>query len=294
MEPSGRRRAAVLGSPVAHSLSPTLHRTAYGRLGLAGWEYSAIEVVGADALATLIDAGPWAGLSLTMPLKTLAQPLVDEISPLARATGSVNTITFARGRRLGDNTDVDGIALALAEARVHAADRAVVLGGGATAASAVAALGRLGAAPALVLRSPARGTGVLEAADRLGVEVSVVPWSDQHRVAGLLAGADVVVSTVPAQAGPAVVAAIDAAIDAAPTAENRRGLGVLLDVVYHPWPTGPARSWQDGGGVVVGGLAMLLHQAVAQVRLMTGREVTGADVEAMRRAGQAELDRRAE
>ncbi|MFN3867188.1 MAG: shikimate dehydrogenase family protein, partial [Demequina sp.] len=148
------RRAGVLGHPIGHSLSPRLHRAAYGALGL-DWEYDSYDVT-EDALPAFIDglagAGgsdkPWAGLSLTMPLKVAALPLVDFVEPMAKLVGAINTVLVqpvGAGRQLvGANTDVHGIVAALAEGGVDKADAGVILGGGATATSALAALGRIG------------------------------------------------------------------------------------------------------------------------------------------------------
>src|SRR5262250_221072 len=108
-------KAAVLGSPIAHSLSPVLHRAAYRALGLTGWTYQAIECDEArlpDLLAAC-DAS-WAGLSLTMPLKRAVLPLLDHTEPLAAEVGAANTVVFAAGRRHGHNTDVPGLLAALA------------------------------------------------------------------------------------------------------------------------------------------------------------------------------------
>ena len=263
-------RAAVLGSPIAHSLSPVLHRAAYAALGL-DWSYDAVECR-EDDLAAVLDR-PWAGLSLTMPLKRAVLPLLDEVSDLARATGGANTVVFEGGRRLGFNTDVYGIVTALAEAGVRAPGSAVVLGAGATACSALAALRDLGLEKAVVLaREPARATGTLAAATRLGVGVDLATYDDP------IPPADLVISTLPADT-------------ADPYAETiARATGALLDVVYSPWPTRAAEAVRAAGGVVTDGYAMLLHQAVRQVALMTGRE--DVPVEALRAAGLAEIARR--
>lgn len=289
----GPYRAAVLGSPVGHSLSPVLHRAAYRSLRL-DWAYDAVEVGDADALAEFVDRcdreGDWAGLSLTMPLKKLVQPLLDDVTETARATGAVNTVVFdpvmvdpardaarpraARPRRVGHNTDVAGIVQAVAEAGVTALDEGLVLGGGATACSAVAALGRLGATRArVVVRSPERAADVLATGTRLAVPVELVSWRD---AAGAVPTSDLVISTVPAAAAGQAAELLDQVPDP----------GVLLDVVYDPWPTPAARAWERRGGTSVGGFAMLLHQAVEQVIVMTGRT---PDVEAMRQAGLAAL-----
>jgi shikimate dehydrogenase len=269
------RRAAVLGSPVAHSLSPVLHRAAYAELGLSDWTYEAIECAeaGLPALIEGLDRS-WAGLSLTMPLKRTVLPLLDEVSGLAVAVGGANTVVLGGGRRRGFNTDVYGIVTALAEAGVQAPATALIMGGGATACSALAALRELGNAKVtLVVRESARAAEALAAADRLGVPVTVRTLAELDD----LLPADLVISTLPAGA-------------ADPYAELIAASGAaVFDVVYAPWPTPLAAAVAAAGGSVVGGFAMLLHQAVRQVTLMTGRG--DVPVAAMRAAGVAEIAR---
>lgn len=268
-------RAAVLGHPVAHSLSPALHRAAYSALGLSDWRYDAVDVTEEQLPSFLAElSADWAGLSLTMPLKQTVVPLLSSLSPLAAALGVVNTVTFSEDRALvGDNTDVYGIVAALQSAGVSSVSSALVLGGGATAASAVAALASLGCpAPRVAVRSEARAAPLRTAAAELGAAPVVEPWP----VEGAFLAAEVVVSTVPAGAADPVAALVP---DVGP-------LGVLLDVVYAPWPTELGRAWAAEGGAVLGGFEMLLHQAVAQVRLMTGLD---APVEVMRAAGREAL-----
>ncbi|NDU72644.1 shikimate dehydrogenase [Actinomadura sp. DSM 109109] len=271
------RRAAVLGSPIAHSLSPVLHRAAYAAMGLDDWSYDAVEC-GEDGLAALLDGlGPeWAGLSLTMPLKRVALGLVDTVSDLAAEVGGANTIVLRDGRRHGDNTDVYGIETALAEAGVKAPAAALVLGGGATAASALAALARLGTREAvLAARAPERAAEAAGVGERFGLAVRIVPLGD---VPAHLP-AELVVSTLPGGAADAF---------AEPVAASG---AALFDVVYAPWPTPLAAAVERAGGTIVSGFAMLLHQAVRQVAMMTGRD--DVPVGAMRAAGEAELARRA-
>lgn len=280
------RRAAVLGHPVAHSLSPILHRAAYAHLGLAGWTYQAVDVDEAGLPGFVAGLGEeWAGLSLTMPLKRAVLPLLTGISPLAAAVGAVNTVTFAADGPVGDNTDVPGIVAALREAGVDRARRAAVLGGGATATSAIAALRELGCDEPSVHVRALSTTGELQAAaERLGVRPVLLGLTEADLVQA--AEADVVISTLPGTAADPLAGPLLAAVGHAGPA----ALPVLLDVVYAPWPTLLARRWQEAGGQVVGGFAMLLHQAVDQVRLMTGLP---GPVEAMRAAGESELARRA-
>lgn len=280
------RRAAVLGHPVAHSLSPVLHRTAYAALGLADWEYQ-LHDVDEDALAAFL-AGlddSWAGLSLTMPLKQVSLALADHVEPLAEVVGAVNTLLRSPGGLLiGANTDVHGIAASLREVSTaeYRYRRAVVVGGGATASSTLAALGELGIHDAVVLaRSLARAGAVRRAATRMGVQPQYLPLADPS-VPDLLRTADLVVLTLPQHA-------------AAPLAEHLQGHRlrpeqVLLDVVYAGWPTTMAAAWSTAGGAIAPGHLMLLHQAGEQVRLMTGHD---APVEAMRTALLAAIEDRA-
>jgi shikimate dehydrogenase len=269
------RRAAVLGHPVAHSLSPVLHTAAYDALGLEGWEYSAIDTTVEDlpGLVRGLDLG-WAGLSVTMPLKHAIIDLVDHVDPLAVAVGAVNTVLVAPAQcgvtLTGTNTDVYGLVTALREglaaqgrARDARAASAVVLGGGATAASTLAALGELGCTtPRVLVRSLGRTAGLQEAAARMGVTPRFEVLDATASLAALR-DADVVVSTMPAYAADPVAAAL--------VAHGGTPAGVLLDVVYDPRPTALSSAWAAAGGTVVGGERMLLHQAVEQVRLMTGR-----------------------
>jgi shikimate dehydrogenase len=270
------RVAGVMGSPIAHSLSPALHLAAYRSLGLSSWTYVVREVDEAALPAELDGLGPkWVGVSLTRPLKQVVLPLLDEISDLAAAVGAVNTVSLAAGRRRGDNTDVHGIVAALRGAGVSVsgsstARGAVVIGGGATAASALAALRELGETePVVVVRSLERAAPLLDAADRLGVRPVLATWD---RAAELVRSAPVLVSTLPPGAADGLLPA-DLATD-----------GVLLDVVYRPWPSVLGAAWAAAGGVAVSGLEMLVHQAAAQVQAWTG---AAPDLAAMRQAGES-------
>jgi shikimate dehydrogenase len=276
--PPGTRRAAVLGSPIAHSLSPVLHRAAYAELGL-DWSYAAHDVDEAGLPAFLAGLGPeWAGLSLTMPLKRAALDLADWCSATARTVEAINTLVFTPRGRLGANTDVPGMVAALAERRIRSAGSVSILGGGGTAAAALAAAAQLHAhAPELVVRRPHATGDLARVATRLGHRLVVRPWAE----AADALGADLVVQTAPAGAADALAAAVP------------NSPGVLFDVLYDPWPTPLATAWAAAGGVVVGGLDLLVHQAVRQVELMTGRDVGIARlVPVMRAAGERALAER--
>jgi len=260
----GSHRAGVLGSPIAHSLSPVLHRAAYGALGLHDWHYDAalVEAAGLAAHVAGLDA-TWRGLSLTMPLKEAAFEVASSVTELARNTGSINTLVRARDGWSADNTDVHGIIQALTEVGVGSVGSAVLIGSGATARSAVAALTRLGARRVtFMVRRAARAATVAQAR-RAGLRVEEVPLGEWPP------GVELVLSTAPSAATAGLATTLP------------EGGRVLLDVVYAGGPTSLMTVARDKGYAVVPGTEMLLHQAGEQVRLMTGE---AAPLAAMRRA----------
>nr|WP_202890006.1 shikimate dehydrogenase [Actinopolymorpha rutila] len=272
------RRCAVLGSPIAHSLSPVLHRAAYAELGLP-WRYDAFDVGEEGLAAFLAGLDPsWRGLSLTMPLKRAVIPLCDEVAEPARLVGAVNTVLLAGGRRTGTNTDVPGMVEALRERGVRTVRHVLLVGVGATASSALAASAAMDASRVWALaRDPARAQDLQRLATELGVDLRVVAWGDA--AADLPARVDLAVSTVPDEA-------------AAPVAfEVTRRAEVVFDALYDPWPTRLAQAADQAGLVVLGGLDLLVHQAALQVEQMTGK--TPAPVAAMRAAGEHALRSRA-
>ena len=263
------RRAAVLGSPIGHSLSPALHRAAYAALELP-WSYDAIEVHSGGLAAFVAECGPeWAGLSLTMPLKTEALGVGAQLSERVTLIGAANTLLFggvgAEGGSVplrAENTDVDGVVESLRRAGVSASTQPpVVVGAGGTSRAAIAALALLGFRSCdLIVRRPEAGIELRDVAAGVGVEVTPYGFAAAGE---RLAQAEVVISTTPAGAADAIAGEL--------AGRHVPSTAVLLDVLYHPWPTGLASAWTAGGGVVVSGRHMLLHQAAAQVLLMTGR-----------------------
>jgi shikimate dehydrogenase len=268
------RRAAVLGSPIAHSLSPVLHRAAYDALGLTDWSYGRFEIDEATLPDFIEKLGPeWAGLSLTMPLKRAVIPLLDEISETAASVDAVNTVVFTEdGRRIGDNTDIPGMVAALREHGIEEVDSAAILGAGATASSALAALARICTGEVVAyVRSEARAAEMRQWGERLDVDVRTADWADAREALK----APLVIATTPAGTTDALAAAVP------------ERPATLFDVLYDPWPTDLAARWSMFGGAVVSGLDLLVHQAVLQVEQMTGR--SPAPLEAMRHAGEKAL-----
>ncbi|MGH3712447.1 MAG: shikimate dehydrogenase, partial [Micromonosporaceae bacterium] len=139
-------RAAVLGTPIKHSLSPVIHNAGYAAAGLTDWAYGAYECDEPALPGFVAGLDPsWAGLSLTMPLKEVALTVADEVSALARTLGAANTLYRRDGRWYAENTDAGGMADALRTAGLTAARRVSVLGAGGTARAAIAAAAELGA-----------------------------------------------------------------------------------------------------------------------------------------------------
>lgn len=261
------RFAAVLGSPIRHSLSPVLHRAAYAALGLPGWRYEAIECTESELPAVLADHPDAVGFSVTMPLKRAALRLAAAAGELATRIGASNTLLRRDAGWYAENTDWRGIRDALAEGGLSPR-RIVVLGAGGTAQAALAALS--GAAEITVLvREPARAGELLATAERLSSPVRLGRLADLGRAD--LEPAELLISTLPPGAADGLV--------------DRLVPGcAVLDVVYAGWPTPLARAAQRTGAPVISGAAVLLHQAGWQVELMTGR---AAPIEAMRAAMRA-------
>ncbi len=255
------RQCAVLGSPIEHSLSPAIHKAAYAHLGL-DWSYGRYEVGAEDLedfVAELDDS--WRGLSCTMPLKhalvALGQP--DDIVTLL---GVGNTLVFdghpsdPTTTRVC-NTDVLGLEAALRDADAAGSTSALLVGNGATARSALAAVARLGVTHVTVLaRSSQKTEALAMLGDRLGVAV------DHVQLGGSFPRADIALSTVPADVQRDLAAALASAS------------GVVFDAVYDPWPTPLARAVADEGSAkLLNGLDLLAWQALYQVELFTGQTV---------------------
>ncbi len=255
------RRAGVLGSPIAHSLSPALHRAAYHALGL-DWTYDPYDVTESELPGFFGELdNEWAGLSLTMPLKSAVIPLLAEVDEVAGLVMSVNTVLPCGDGWRGTNTDVFGIVRSLALRLTETPHRATVLGAGATARSAIAALAELDVREVLVVaRRPEAAADLV----RLAVSFGLAGQAESFKPSRELLASDIVISTLPGSS-------------AEPWANcAREAEGTLLDAAYHPWPTPMAAAWPSDR--VASGRDMLMWQAVRQVELMTGLQ---APVEAM-------------
>lgn len=267
---AARRRAAVCGKPIAHSLSPVIHTAGFAAAGLLTWTYTALECAEAELPDLVRSLGPeWAGLSLTMPLKEVALTLAAGASPAATAVGAANTLVRRPdGSWYADNTDIPGMVRVLRDAGVPDAPTVTILGGGGTARAALAAAAQLGAGRVTVVtRRAAAADELAPAASALGLELRRLDWSDAP--AGF--AADAVISTVPKGAADSLAAAVP-----------WRPGGVLFDAIYDPWPTPLAAAAAAAGVRVASGLDLLLAQALGQFEQFTG--VVPAPEAAMRDA----------
>jgi shikimate dehydrogenase len=258
-------RAAVLGRPVAHSLSPVLHRAAYAALGLTDWSYEALDIGAEDLPVLLAGLGQeWRGFSVTMPCKQAAVDVADAVEPLPRLLHAANTLVRTETGWRAENTDVGGVGMALQLAGIEEVGAATVVGAGGTASAAAVALASLGAEHVdVVVRDRSRTGDVTRVLDVLGVPFSVTLLAEAALDSPL------VVSTVPIAAQPALLHL------------PWRGGHTVLDVLYAPWPTPLAQRVMAVGGSVASGLDVLFWQATAQVELMTGH---AAPIGAMRSA----------
>ncbi len=249
------RVAAVIGSPVQHSLSPALHNAGFRQLGL-DWVYVALEVQPGDAHVALQAMRTFGlgGLSVTMPHKEAVALAVDELDPAATALQSVNTVVpAADGRLVGHSTDGAGFIASLAAHGVDVAGRSVCLLGAGGAARAISdALARAGAGRiAVVNRTFSTAQHTVALAGGVGV----------IGAAGDIRDADIVVNATSIGMG-----SDDIPCDAA----LLRAGQVVADIVYHPRDTALLRAARAAGATTVDGLAMLVHQAVLQQVLWHG------------------------
>ncbi len=268
------RIAAVIGSPVRHSLSPALHNAAFQQLGI-DWAYAAFEVAPGDAPAALAAMRVFGlgGLSVTMPHKEAVAGAVDALDPAAAALRSVNTVVPERdGSLKGYSTDGAGFVASLAAAGVVVAGRSVcVLGAGAAARAVIDALARAGAARVTVVnRTPAAAEQAASLAGAAGVV----------GVAADVAAADIVVNATSVGMGSQ-----ELPCDASWLSAGQ----VVADLVYHPRRTALLQTARAAGATTVDGLGMLVHQAALQQQLWHG---SLPDVTAMAAAAERELTAR--
>lgn len=248
--------AAVLGSPINHSLSPVLHRVAYELLGLKS-NYEAIEIQAGD-LSAFLQKTDKNCLSLTMPLKEEAISLASVSSKLAQRISSGNTLTLVNGNWHLTSTDVAGFEFSLKAHQFDSLDSALVLGAGATARAAVSHLSTICKKIQVVSRNSDREVSMNKASD---IQVEYLPWEPTDEINH----ADLVVNTAPGDASNIFLSSI----------QSPRG--TLFEVLYDPWPTSLSQTWVSAGRDVIDGLELLIHQALSQVELFSGQTVNRSE-----------------
>jgi len=249
-------KAAVLGSPIVHSLSPLLHELAYRELGISG-EYSKLEVRSGELstfLTSLDDS--WTGFSLTMPLKEEIINCVAEVSPLSKKIRSANTLYRTSGYWQATTTDVSGFIHSLQSHSVKCEGNVLIIGAGATARAAAAACDGWSSQITIMARSSRGADEILKSVD--SAEMNFVSWGDEESIQA----AQLIISTTPE-------GATDSLIQVFPTKPE----SVFFDVLYKPWPTQALLTWRENGGYVIDGLDLLIHQAISQVEIFTASPI---------------------
>lgn len=281
-----QRLAAVIGSPVAHSLSPAIHRAAFEAAGV-DWSYVAFDVEPGQAPAAIaaMRALGIGGLSVTMPHKTDVAMLVDRLDPAAASLHTVNTVSWSGDELVGSSTDGAGFVASLNDAGVSVdGAKIAVIGAGGAARSVIDALARAGSPDITILN---RSTARAEQAAALAPAASVGVVSDISR-------ADIVVNATSVGMGVGPDAATDDDLPCDPAL--LRADQVIADLVYHPLRTPWLAAAADLGASTVDGLGMLVHQAALQQCIWRGDDPgfdpTSIDTVAMRRAAERALGAR--
>ncbi len=262
-------RAAVLGSPISHSLSPILHKCAYELLGIAG-SYEAIEI-GPGGLAEFISSldSTWNGLSLTMPLKEEALQVAGVIDPVATSISSANTLIQSGAGWQALSTDVNGFTFALEAHGITDYSQIGILGAGATARAAARAVARDGREIYVVRRASLKSARREEAMRRAGQGSTMyfLDWGSN------MAALDLLINTTPREV----------ADDRSAYFDLRLG-GTFFEALYDPWPTLLLASWRNQGFSTIDGIDLLVHQGIEQVALMTGIQFDRAEFAPILRA----------
>ena len=273
---SQRRVAALIGSPVAHSLSPVIHQAAFDAAGV-DWTYAAFDVApgrAGEAIAAMRVLGI-AGLSVTMPHKHDVAAAVDRLDPAAAALRSVNTVSWDGADLVGSSTDGAGFVASLADDDIDVAGaRVAVIGAGGAARSVIDALGRASVASIRVVNR------TVDRAESASLLASVAAPGES----GDIARADLVVNATSVGMGvdPGAASVDDLPCDPALLTDAQ----IVVDLVYHPLQTAWLTEAARVGARTVDGLGMLIHQAALQQSAWLGRL---PDVRVMRDAAEAAL-----
>ncbi|HXH20652.1 MAG TPA: shikimate dehydrogenase [Dehalococcoidia bacterium] len=273
--------AALIGYPLAHSVTPAMHAAAFGALGIDArcekWVTPPDEL---PATVAKLRAPEMLGANVTVPHKEAVIPLLDRLDESARLIGAVNCIARAGdGALSGHNTDKYGFLRSLRESGFDPAGRPVlVLGAGGAARAVVAGLIEAGAGSVRIAnRTPERAHALARA---FGRPVEAIEWQEES-LAAACAAVDLIVNTTPMGTARTALAA------ESPLDERHFRPGVYaFDLVYNPAETPFLAAARSAGAVAVGGLDMLVYQGAESIRLWTGRE---PPVDLMREAAREAL-----
>jgi shikimate dehydrogenase len=262
----------VLGSPIAHSLSPVLHNLAYDLIGKKA-SYKAFEVASGGLTKFLSsDGADLNSVSLTMPLKIEALVIADHVSAISNQISSGNTLHNISGQWHLTSTDVEGFTFALAEHGQRAKGNVLIIGAGATARAVAAACDQISNSLTVINRTPSREAMMMASAPNS--LVSFVDWNTQINFASF----DLVVNTTPGDSASIFIGKVS------------KPSSILFEVLYHPWPTPLLAHWRENGGYGIDGLDLLIHQAISQIQIFTGQSIDRASMaKELRRAGLAAL-----
>jgi shikimate dehydrogenase len=252
-------KLAVAGSPITHSLSPLLHTTAYELLGVPA-SFTTEEVTDlnfGEFYFKAKEAG-YRGLALTMPLKEISIGFVDRVDPVAKQISSINTVIFESTGSIGLSTDLMAFKSLLTP---YFGKKIAILGAGGTARAAIGALKGTGSEVTVLTRSMNRHDQLHSAAEDL--EISFLDWLKFEEIQDR----DLIISTTPAGATDGL-SIISTKAD-------------FFEVIYHPWPTELAKRYQNLGKTVIGGLSLLVEQALFQIKYFSQKDF---DVNEMRQA----------
>ena len=247
--------AAVLGSPISHSLSPLLHNTAYQFLEIEA-SYKAFDVPSGRLRDFLSgDGADLNSLSLTMPLKEEALSIADSVSAVSMQIHSGNTLHKVDGHWSLTSTDVEGFSHALAFNGKDAKGKVLIIGAGATARAVVAACDGVSDTVSIINRTPDREQALRKSGPDLDIEflswTSSIDFSDY----------DLVVNTTPGDTASIFV-------DQIKSVES-----TFFEVLYNPFPTQLLNTWRKTGGLGIDGLELLIHQAISQMEIFSGQTI---------------------
>jgi shikimate dehydrogenase len=276
-------RVGLIGWPVEHSVSPSMHNAAFRELGL-DIEYKLLPTPPGKVQARLgaLEGDGYRGANVTVPHKYAVMPYLHSVAQSAQAMGAVNTIVVQEGHLRGFNTDGDGFLAALREAAFEPADRqALVLGAGGSARAVVYSLAQAGCPVTIYNRSAERAAALVQHLTDAGVGQPLTALPTRAHLEDLdFSRFGLLVNATPLGMWPET--------NASPWPDTLRLPShlTIFDLVYNPEQTQLMAEARAAGAKVIGGLAMLVHQGARAFELWTGQE---APVDVMRTAAEQAL-----